>query len=77
MTSPETRTLRLDEPDGIFSLLEIPADRGEAAILAAYGLVAAAPDGGDRARITERLEAGDDAARLLALEIIARALGER
>lgn len=73
----DTSPLRLDEEDGRYTVLLVPSDYGEAAILAAYGIVAAAPDGGDKARLTERLEAGDDAARLLACEILARCLGPR
>ena len=70
-----TSPLRLDEPDGVFSVLRVPSDHGEAAILAAFGIVAACPDGGDKARVTERLEAGDEAAVILACEILARCLG--
>lgn len=81
MTATEatpTRELRLDEPDGVWSVLLVPADRDGrrgAAIAAARAIVEAAPPSDGRSRSLERLAAGDDAAGLLACQILSAVLG--
>lgn len=71
--STPTRDLRLDEPEGLWSVLKVPADPHTAMLHAAFGIVAAAPESDGKVRATERLNVGDEAAVLLACEILKRA----
>lgn len=66
-----TRPLRLEESDGRYAILELPAEPRRALLLAAAGVVAACPETDGRARALERLGEGD---ALLALTILREAL---
>lgn len=67
------RTLRLEEPDGVWSELVVPS-RHLSLLHAAAGIVAMAPDGDGRARTLERFAAGGKDAVCLAVEILEAAL---
>jgi hypothetical protein len=73
VTETEPRVLRFEEPCGQFQDLAVP-DSLDCLVAAAVGVVAATEDGGDRTRLLERLSAGDDAAVLLASDVVKRAL---
>lgn len=74
-SAEQARVLRLDEPSGRWSLLELPADPGRALLLAAAGVVAASPPSDGRARALELMEAGGPGAVLVAVTILREALG--
>lgn len=73
-TSEPTRTLRLEEPDGRWSTLDVPTDLRRVVQLAAVGVLAGCPDGGGKARAVERLLGGGADADLLALTILRETL---
>lgn len=73
MTETEPRVLRFEEASGQFQDLAV-ADPLECLVAAAIGIVAATDESGDRARLLERLEADDDAAVLLASDVVKRSL---
>lgn len=74
----ETRPLRLEEPSGLWSVLEVPAGPAgpaRALLQAAGGIVAAAPETDGRARAIDVLEAGGEPALVMAAQILQGALG--
>lgn len=73
VTETDQRVLRFEEPNGQFQDLAV-ADPLDCLVAAAIGIVAATEDGGDRTRLLERLGAGDDAAVLLASDVVTRAV---
>jgi hypothetical protein len=69
-----TRQVTLREPDGFFSVLELPAEPATALIQAAAGVVAAAPGTDGRARALELLQAGGESAAVTAAWVLREAL---
>jgi hypothetical protein len=65
------RPLRLTEPNGRWSVLELPP-HGRALMLAAAGLLVGCPDTDGKRRAIERLQEGD---ALLAVQILKEAFG--
>jgi hypothetical protein len=68
------RSMRLEEPCGRWSLLPLPENRAQAIVLAASGVVAAAPESDGRARAIAILAEGGAPAVLLATKVLMEAL---
>lgn len=69
-----TRPATLQEPGGLFSVLEVPDDPAASLIQAAAGVAAASPETDGRARVLELLRAGGDSAALTAAWVLREAL---
>ena len=69
-----TRQVTLCEPDGLYSVLELPADPAAALIQAAAGVAAAAPESDGRARVLELLQGGGEVAAMTAAWVVREAL---
>lgn len=70
----QTRALRLEEPDGRWSVVELPTDARRALLLAAAGLLAGCPDTDGKARAIALLQAGGPDAGLVAVTLLREAL---
>jgi alkylhydroperoxidase family enzyme len=69
------RPLRIEEPGGRWSVVELPADPRRALVLAAAGVLVGCPDTDGKARALELLQAGGDAAALVAVTVLREAFG--
>lgn len=73
-TTEPTRTIRLEEPDGRWSTLEVPADLRRVIQLAAGGVLAGCPESGGKSRAVDLLLGGGPAADMVALKVLREAL---
>jgi hypothetical protein len=64
----------MDEPDGRWSVVELPADPRRALVLAAAGVLCGCPDTDGKARALDQLQEGGPGAGLLAATILREAL---